>query len=188
MHERRGRQLGAMNAIFNSHGSFTVLNQGEDTRNVSVQITRNLFQYYAADSIIVNQNVKAPTGTGNVIRVVFGSEPSLPGLDGYPISIDHDLGISVRDVSGKNFHYAFEKGLGAVFLRPMSDERLELVIWGWDDMGLRQAARLVPMLTGVGQADFVILNKKCLLTGAQGALAMGFFDHVWNVTRASYLT
>lgn len=138
--------------------------------------------------MILDQNVGAPRGTGNVIRVALGSEPNLPKLDGYPISIDHGFGISVRDASGNNFLYAFEEGLGAVFLRPMSEERLELIIWGADDIGLRQAARLVPMLTGVGQADFVILSKKCLLTGAQGVLAMGFFDHRWNVTRASYLT
>jgi hypothetical protein len=186
--ERRGRQLGAMNAILNPHGRFAVLNQDENTQNVSVQITRNLFQYFGADSIIMDQNVEASSGTGNVIRVAFGSEPALPELDGYPISIEHGSGISVRDASGKNLFYALDKGLGAVFLRPMPEERLELVVWGVDDIGLGQAARLVPMLTGVGQADFVILSKECLSTGAQGALAMGFFDHFWNVTKASYLT
>ena len=188
LQERRGRQLGAMNAIFNSRGRFTVLDQGDDTRDISVQITRNLFQYFAADSMIVDQNVEASAGSGNVIRVALGSRPNLPELHGYPISIEHGMGISVRDAFGKSFLHSFDKGLGAVFLRPMPEEGLELVIWGVDEMGLRQAARLVPMLTGVGQADFVILSKKCLLTGAQGALAMGFFDHLWNVTRASYLT
>lgn len=190
VHERRGRQLGAMNAILHSHGRFTVLNQDENTQNISVQITRNLFQYFGADSIILDQNVEASSGTGNVIRVAFGSEPALPKLDGYPISIEHGsgTGISVRDAFGKNLFYALDKGLGAVFLRPMPEERLELVVWGMDDIGLGQAARLVPMLTGVGQADFVILSKECLSTGAQGVLAMGFFDHLWNVTKASYLT
>lgn len=187
MQKRSGRQLGALNAVLNSHGKFIVLNQGEGTRKISLQITRNLFQYFAADSIIVDQNVEASTGPGNVIRVTLGPEPDLPGLDDYPLWIEQGLGISVRDASGKNFLYAFEEGLGAVFLRPKSEERLELVIWGVDEMGLRQAARLVPMLTGVGQADFVILSKKCLSTGAEGVLAMGFFDHLWNVTRASYL-
>ena len=153
-----------------------------------MQITRNLFQYYAADATIVEQKVRTPDEFGNVIRVLFGPEPRLSPLNGYPISFEHGFGISVRDAHGRKVFYGFEKGLGAIFLRPMSAERLELVVWGFDQTGLRQAARLVPMLTGVGQADFVIVSKRCLSTGAQGVLAMGFLDHDWNVTSVAYLT
>lgn len=51
--------------------------------------------------------------------------------------------------------------MGALFLRPLDGERLELVVWGADVAGLEHAARLVPALTGVGQPDFVILSAKC---------------------------
>jgi len=52
---------------------------------------------------------------------------------------------------------------------------LELDVWGSDARGLEIAARLVPMLTGVGQPDFVIADKTMLEQGAGGVLAMGFF-------------
>ncbi|KAI9877754.1 MAG: hypothetical protein M1830_002919 [Pleopsidium flavum] len=185
--ERHGRQLGALNALLSSQARFSVVTNGDGTHNVALQISRNLFQYYAADSTVVDQIPKASGNSGNVINVLFGPEPKLLRLDSYPISIEHGSGISIRDASGVKAIYAFEKGLGAVFLRPMPEERLELVIWGLDESGLRQAARLVPMLTGVGQGDFVIVSKRCLWTGVQGALAMGFLDHTWNVTKASYL-
>jgi len=186
--ERHGRQLGALYAILSSHGRFSVVTNGDDTLNVALQITRNLFQYYAADSRVVDQISRASVSSGNVVNVLFGPEPKLPQLDSYPISIEHGSGISVRDASGLKVVYAFEEGLGAVFLRPIPGERLELVVWGLDEIGLHQAARLVPMLTGVGQGDFVIVSKTCLWTGAQGALAMGFLDRTWNVTKASYFT
>lgn len=94
----------------------------------------------------------------------------------------------VRDASDLLRKYPFEEGLGAAFLRPLPDERLELVIWGYDDAGLRQAARLVPMLTGVGQPDFVVVSQRCRWKGADGVLAMGFFDHAWEISKASFFT
>ena len=106
----------------------------------------------------------------------------------HPISLEPEEGIIARDASGFNRKYQFQEGLGAAFLRPLPDERLELVIWGYDDLGLRQAARLVPLLTGSGQPDFVIVSKKSRWQGANGALAMGFFDYSWNVSKASFFT
>lgn len=186
--ERHGRQLGSLNAILNSQDRLSIVTNGDDTYQVALQITRNLFQYYAADSSIVNQSSVDSDSTGNFINVLFGPDPPLPRLNNHPISVEYGVGISVRDISGDKLLYAFEEGLGAIFLRPLPGERLELVVWGLDDIGLRQAARLVPMLTGVGQADFVIVSKRCLWSGAKGVLATGFLDHFWNVTRASYLT
>lgn len=93
----------------------------------------------------------------------------------------------MRDAFGFRRTYQFEAGLGAAFLRPLPDERLELVIWGYDDTGLRQAARLVPMLTGVGQPDFIVVSRRCGWKGASGVLAMGLFDYAWKVSKASFL-
>ncbi len=189
--ERHGRQLGALNAVLTSHGRFSIVTQEDDeTRDVTVQIARNLFQYFAADSIIVDQKADSSIQSegGNVIRVLLGPHPTFQHLDCYPIVVEPHLGISVHDAFGRKVLYGFEEGLGAIFLRPISGERLEIIVWGFDQIGLRQAARLVPMLTGVGQPDFVIFSKRCLWTGAGGALAMGFLDHSWKVSRASYLT
>ena len=83
--------------------------------------------------------------------------------------------------------YANESGLGAIFITPRSMEVLELCIWGFDADGLRQASRLAPTLTGIGQPDFVVFRKQCGWKGASGVLAMGFFDSQWQVSRGSYL-
>lgn len=155
-----------------------------------MQTSRNLFQYFAADAEIVSsETLQVPLSFhGNVINLSLGpSLPDPPHKD-HPISVEPDQGILVRDAFGFRRKYPFEEGLGAAFLRPLPDERLELVIWGYDDAGLRQAARLVPMLTGVGQPDFIIVRRRCRWKGANGVLAMGFFDRAWKVSKASFFT
>lgn len=77
--------------------------------------------------------------------------------------------------------------MAAVFLRPLPQDRLELVVWGASLDGVRQAARLVPMLTGTGQADFIIIGDDARWRGADAAY-MGFFDAWWKVSRSSVLT
>ena len=61
----------------------------------------------------------------------------------------------------------------AAFLRPLPDERLELVIWGADEDRLRQAARMAPIFTGAGQPDLVIFGKSAAWDGFGGVLAIG---------------
>ena len=99
-----------------------------------------------------------------------------------------DHGVVLKDSMDIKRLYPFEGGIGAIYVAPLPNERLELVTWGYDEEGLRQAARFVPMLTGVGQPDFIIVRRKCAWQGAAGVLAMGFFDHNWKVTQGSYLT
>lgn len=108
--------------------------------------------------------------------------------DEYAVEIKDGEGISIRDALGNTRLYPSDEGLGAIFLRPLPDERLNLVVWGFDDAGLRSAARLVPMLTGVGQPDFIVVSKVCAWKGAAGILALGFLDHRWNVSKTSYLS
>lgn len=76
--------------------------------------------------------------------------------------------------------------MGAIFLRPLDDERLELVIWGYDVDGLQQAARLAPTLTGVGQPDFIVTTAECRWRGAAGVAAAGFFSYDWQIAAESY--
>lgn len=104
-----------------------------------------------------------------------------------PIGLENDAGLYLRTRGGTKTIFPFEVGMGAIFLRPLLDERLELVIWGFDKQGLRQAARLMPILTGVGQPDFVIVSKRCAWEGAAGVLAMGSFDNFWKLSEASFV-
>ena len=105
----------------------------------------------------------------------------------HPIGVNESEGVSVRRHDGTQQRFGPLAGLGAIFLRPRPDESLELVIWGYDKLGLRLAARLLPMLTGVGQPDFVIVRKECAWEGAAGVLAMGSFDNHWNLSEGSFV-
>lgn len=152
-----------------------------------LQIARNLFQYFGADAEIIESASAYQGEVGNLIRVEKGSTISPSHLPSYPITVDQGKGICIRDARGSERLYGFEEGLGALYLSPLPHERLELKIWGFDEDGLRQAARLLPMLTGVGQPDFILVRKRCAWEGAGGVLGMGSFDSFWNVSEASFL-
>lgn len=157
-----------------------------ETLKVCVQITRNLFQYFRADAeIIETETIQGEAG--NIIRIDKGPVASLSPLPSFPINIEQGKGISIRDTHGGTKRYEFEEGLGAIFLSPLPDERLELKIWGFDQHGLEQAARLLPALTGVGQPEFIVAGKRCGWEGAAGVFAMGSFDSSWNISDGSFL-
>ena len=161
--------------------------QNSQTFAIASQVARNLFQYFAADSEIVNTVRDEEASKGNIISIVQGIENTSFGNSLFAIEVRSDSGICVRDAAGYQKCYPFAEGLGAVYLQPLAGERLRLVVWGFDETGLRYASRLVPMLTGVGQADFIIVSRECLWKGTAGAIATGFFDHAWNVSHASYM-
>lgn len=186
--QRHGRQLGALDAVLRTTDLFTVVTCSHDVDDIALQISRNFFQYFGADSQIITEQAESSIKSGNVIVVAVGKELPPPKLDGFPLLIKADsLSLSIAN-TGTTRNYGHQEGLGAVFLRPLEDQRLELVVWGTDKAGLRQAARLVPMLTGVGQADFVIISSTAPWKGHAGTLATGFFDHSWNVSRGSFVT
>jgi hypothetical protein len=51
-----------------------------------------------------------------------------------------------------------------------------------------QAARMVPMLTGVGQPDFAVFGEAAKWSGVEGTMAMGFLDNNWEVTASSVIS
>lgn len=126
--------------------------------------------------------------TGNVITVVLGEESPISGSQLHPLSICKGRGIALQRADGSRRLFRDQEGLGAIFLRPLHEDRLELVIWGFDELGLRQAARLFPILTGTGQPDFVVLGRSCAWEGAAGVLAMGNFNNFWKVSDASFVS
>jgi hypothetical protein len=160
----------------------------ENTFDIALQISRNLYQYYHADSAIISCCTQDVIQGGNIITLAVGKDPPVGELETFPINI-LPTGIEVRmGEYSRTKVIPMEAGLGAIFLRPRENERLELVVWGSDESGLRQAARLVPTLTGVGQADFVILSKRAAWQGHAGALAMGFFDFEWRISERSFVS
>jgi hypothetical protein len=186
MAQRHGRQLGSMTAILRTEGPFIIRHPGtnDDTSRVALQVSRNMHQYFQADAAIFpSLSDSSITNTsGNIITLVLND--TAPDVSPeFPIKVGKSS-CSVVDHQGNKQEYG-PAARGAAFLRPAGGERLELVIWGTDEVGLRQAARIVPMMTGVGQPDFVVFGKSAGWRGVEGVLAMGFFGASWDVTASS---
>jgi hypothetical protein len=182
---RHGRQLGSMTAILRTQGSFVIRHPGTAiTSHVALQISRNMHQYFQADAVIFSSfsDSRIANTSGNIITLVINA--TMPGLSPEsPIQVGSS-GCSIIDHQNRKQDYG-SAARGAAFLQPAGGERLELVIWGADEVGLRQAARITPMITGVGQPDFVVFGKSTEWRGIEGVLALGFFDANWKVTASS---
>ena len=187
LQQRHGAQMGTIDSLLFSNGRFLVHSPHEKAFDIALQISRNLFQYFAADVKITEEDGQLVHHKGNIINVALGSAVISCSIAEFPITVDQDHGLSVSINRKMKKVYDFEEGLGAILLRPLPDERLELLIWGFDLRGLQQAARLLPMMTGVGQPDFVITSKRCAWKGAAGVHAMGFFDNFWQVSENSFI-
>ena len=187
LEERHSHQLGPLQSILRTRGNFCIQCLTTEGTDVALQISRNLYQYYGADSEIVGGASHTIARSGNVITVSLGTHKLPKPLEDHPFEIDRDCGIFLCKRDGATRRYALQDGLGTIFLRPLATQRLELIVWGFDATGLRQAARLLPMLTGVGQPDFVVVRKTMAWEGAAGALAMGSFDSAWQISDASFL-
>ena len=186
--QRYGRQRGPLDAMLRSSGPFEVVYDSNDMLTVAVQVSRNMLQYYGADA---NLNAFSAYGNaleqeGNVITLCVGTSVPKSQLAGHPIHLTREkISLTLRDQ--RTVSLPLKAGMGGIWLRPLPHERLELVVWGYDVVGLRQAARLVPTITGAGVPDFVILSDEARWKGHAGAIAMGFLDHNWQISSASYV-
>jgi predicted esterase len=194
---RHGRQLGSIDSILRTKGAFQIVphpsKHAEAVEHTALQISRNLCQYFSADTeIIANVSETANNRTGNVISVYLGvdipDQPHYTNAAHHAITIHQDR-VVVRNARGSKRTYRSRKdGLAAIYLRPLPNERLELIVWGVDAASLQVAARLVPMMTGVGVPDFVLADSNMLWKGVEGTLAMGFLDENWNVSSNAILS
>lgn len=187
--ERRGRQLGAMDAILRTSFPHYITYHSPAAKRIALQISRNLFQYYGADSNVTDTYADVTRWSGrNLISVAIGGDlPQDTHTRGFPITVIGNR-LQVRDSDNGVHGYTSSSGLAAIWLQPVPGERLELVVWGADEDSLDVAARLVPLLTGTGQPDFVIADKTMLWKGLEGTLALGFFDEHWNVSKNSFFS
>lgn len=199
---RLGRQSGQMDSILRTQGTFQIVEHSPQTRPIALQISRNLCQYFSADTSLTSSYAAALNSTGNIISIAIGGSHFPPNLSttDFPIHIiHHDNQIRIRNPFGIHEEYTTttttttiagqrQGGLAAIYLRPLPLGRLELVVWGIDAASLASVARLVPMMPGSGQPDFVVADsQKMLAMGLEGVLAMGFFDGTWEVARNSFL-
>ncbi|KAH1696449.1 hypothetical protein KXW95_001455 [Aspergillus fumigatus] len=167
LNERYGRQLGTVDAILRTKGPFNINICSAGLEHIAVQISRNFLQYFAADSQLSRQcgsliypdnNQNRVVDSGNVVTLALGNELPSSKLKLFPIRIQGQ-GLSLfqgccwpradTEASPQSslnrecneYEFPFERGMGALFLRPLENERLELVVWGADLSGLEQAAR-----------------------------------------------
>ncbi|KAF1810085.1 hypothetical protein P152DRAFT_421694 [Eremomyces bilateralis CBS 781.70] len=180
-------QMGGFDAILRTKGRFTVTYEDAITFVKAQQIARNFYQYFAADSLIAEYDSSAlSSAPGNVILTSLTREPLIDIGEPSPITIRDD-GLHLRRANWDE-RFPFEEISGAIFVSPLDNHRLALVVWGVDEAGLTSASRLVPLLTGVGSPDFVVLDKSMAWQGVAGVRAIGYFDDEWRVAeRSSYV-
>jgi predicted esterase len=187
---RHGRQRGSLDAVLRTLSTFKIQMCSAGCFEAALQVSRNLIQYFGADAEIVNvDEIKQPeaAGLGNIITLGIGSAIPPSCLSNFPVQVGAN-GVQIRRPHlGVVKQITCQPGLGAAFLRPLPHENLELVLWACDEVGLQQAIRMVPTLTGAGQPDFVVLGNKARWQGHAGVLAMGFFDYAWQISQGSYV-
>ena len=185
------RQQGAMDALLRSRGAFQIAKHSNGSEDIVLQISRNLCQYFTADTEITEDYKSALNATGNIISVAIGEDLPQDEDSDHPFNVSGS-GVSIRQHRGKDACIMYDTHTGnevfATYLRPLPDDRLELVVWGEDEAALAMAARFVPILTGTGQPDFIVGNREVRRKGVEGTLALGFFDGEWEVSANSFLT
>ncbi|GIZ46594.1 hypothetical protein CKM354_000971400 [Cercospora kikuchii] len=186
---RLGRQLGQLDSILRTQGVFQIVEHSPEARHIALQISRNLCQYFAADTAITSDYDAAVQATGNIISVAIGDDLPAGLSTDFAIKIQNGR-ISIRNSFDLPAEYTDDGGYGvaAIFLRPLPHERLELVVWGIDEASLEVAARLVPMIPGTAQPDWLVTDQRMLAKGLEGVHVMGFFDSEWEVSRNSFLS
>lgn len=189
---RRRDHLGGLDAILRTKGAFNIVYNGHETLSVALELSRNLFQYFYADSELSEGHELPSQSSGNRISISIGdSSPESLYSGDFAMILRNKLAKSYplldRRLSGSPV--GSDRGgseVGAVFLRPLAGV-LEMVIWGSTPRMLAQIARLAPLLTGTGQPDFIIMDRSASWRGVDGA-SLGFLDASWNITDSSSLT
>jgi predicted esterase len=187
--ERLGRQRGALDAVMRTQGLFEIVHFDDTATSAAVQVSRNLHQYFGADSRISpgSNYSQALAGDGNVIVLALGDGAPRSLLEGFPINVV-DNKVMVHDADKLLLSACLgTAAIGGAWLRPLHDEKLELIVWGSDVVRLGQAARMIPTLTGAGQPDFVLFGAH-FGKGHDNIVAAGFFDHSWNISASSYFS
>ena len=186
---RSKRQLGPLSSMLRSKGHFIISLQviSPVCTAIASQIARNLYQYFLADCEIVWNVTDFDGFQGNVISAAIGRYCTYLKQRTRGIKFG-DSQILIQRHDGREKGFNFEEGLGVIFLNPLPNDRLETIVWGLDELGLRMAARLFPMLTGVGQPEFIVVRKRCGWEGAAGALAMGSFTNSWRASEGSFIS
>jgi hypothetical protein len=194
--ERHGRQLGPLSAIMDTTGPLTIVIGTQSTgsrqyiERIASNIAQDLFIYFGAEvDIRFDYEIKHSALEGNVIclgmedensyvqEVIKSSHLATP----FPIQAKEGT-ITINDSS--NMYTYQGDGFGGIYLHPLEQSRLLLIICGTDNKGLERAAKLFPYRTGVGQPDWAVVGPKTGFQGMQGVEAMGYYSNLWGIELA----
>jgi hypothetical protein len=174
-------------------GPFQIRYDNKEAISLALDISRSFHQYYGADTVILEGlDVEAAAwskGIGYTITIgmknCLGPAPCISD-PWFPIQLSDQGRIRIRDADSYWVQPGGRHGeLGAIFLRP-SAQGMEIVIWAKSYKMLQQTARLIPMQTGTGQPEFILVREDAAWKGLDGTY-LGFFDPWWNVTKSSVL-
>ncbi|KAF3902043.1 hypothetical protein AA313_de0207966 [Arthrobotrys entomopaga] len=187
VNERHGLQLGSLSALFNSRGCISILFRNNTAlsrhyNQKALEISRNLYQYYSADTRIGTIDDLKQIKDGNIVVLGRFDNSFLPEelKSTFPVSQTESGDIDIQLQNGETITYKNRPGLGMVFLFPTGNDRVGILIWGSNDDAVRRASRLLPIRTGTSQPDFIILGPESGWSGAAGALALAMFDSHWQ--------
>ena len=122
LHERCGDQLGPLSGILRTKDCFHIQCLTADVYDLALQVSRNLYQYFGADTDIVTRPLSTssePNMTANVITLAKGADQLPARLPSHPIEFRPSLGIIIHKRDGNKRIYVFGDGLGAIFLKPL---------------------------------------------------------------------
>ena len=202
---------GGMDAFLRAARPVKIVRTSSDSAlsHVALHISRSLYQYFGLDSDITIDMV---SGRSSSVVLGIGGHIAIPTGRETAEKRDHDgwemvnpstkpeamTGMSVTDSEGTRHIYTDDYGpIGAIFLTQPDEKHGSpgLRIWGSDAEGLAIAARLLPMIPGGSQPDFIVTSRATMVKGASGSLAMGFFkgsesskNSPWEVSTNSYFT
>jgi len=191
--ERHGRQLGPMAAIMDTPGPLTIVIGTQESATVlqmermASNIAQNLFIYFGTEvDIRYDYEMKDSNPTGNVIALGTEAQNSYLRQINKHSSQNRNFPIQTKDktiiINDRNRRHVYKgKDIGAIYLQPLSENRLLLTICGTTQKGIDLAVRLFPYRTGAGQPDWIIVGPEMGVRGMQGVQAMGYYNNLWEI-------
>jgi len=180
---RSNLHFGGLNAILRSTGPYLIRCTSDDLLPLAIQTSRNLNTYFGAESeILTMSDLNDPAYSSEdwplTFLVTLAIGGALPPHPTHPFRFTTTL----ERQSGKGWQPMVQANEphAAIYLRPNAVHDLELVIWGSNLAMAEMAARLMPMVSGTGQPDWIVCRKEIAWKGLDGC-EVGWFDAWWKI-------
>jgi hypothetical protein len=183
---RRWTHFGGLSAILRATSSpFYINATSPDLLPLALQISRNFNTYFGADTELVlrpNHTQGQYYNAHSIVLAIGNSDPHPPADNSFPIRVSstNSNHLEFRSKQGYWRNLAPKEAQGSIFIRPGPNEGLEIVVWGSNLEMAEQAARLIPMMTGTGQPDWIVCRKEMMWKGLEGC-DLGWFDAWWQI-------